>query len=238
MKVLITSGGTKIPIDTVRSITNMSHGTLGSKLAKDALERKDEVIFLCADGSKTPMSFNINFSAENPDECKARFENLHRFTTAYQHMYHEFRYKTFDDYQSLLPQLISLYKPDMIILAAAVSDYAPENIMNGKIRTAGDLNIALKPLPKVISEVRKWAGPKTTIVGFKLLVDVKKDYLIEEACKSLIKNNLDMVCANDLRSLLNGDHQIEIIVKNQTNSNQCTPLDLYDYLSSKVKGKK
>ena len=31
MKILITSGGTKIPIDLVRPITNMSRGTFGSK---------------------------------------------------------------------------------------------------------------------------------------------------------------------------------------------------------------
>ena len=33
MKILVTSGGTKIPIDRVRDITNMSTGTFGSKIA-------------------------------------------------------------------------------------------------------------------------------------------------------------------------------------------------------------
>ena len=33
MKILITSGGTKVPIDRVRSITNMSQGTFGSRIA-------------------------------------------------------------------------------------------------------------------------------------------------------------------------------------------------------------
>ena len=33
MKILITSGGTKVPIDRVRSITNMSCGTFGSRIA-------------------------------------------------------------------------------------------------------------------------------------------------------------------------------------------------------------
>lgn len=32
MNILITSGETKIPIDLVRSITNMSRGTFGSKI--------------------------------------------------------------------------------------------------------------------------------------------------------------------------------------------------------------
>ena len=33
MKILITSGGTKVSIDRVRSITNMSQGTFGSRIA-------------------------------------------------------------------------------------------------------------------------------------------------------------------------------------------------------------
>ncbi len=32
MKILITSGGTRVPIDSVRSITNMSKGTYGKNL--------------------------------------------------------------------------------------------------------------------------------------------------------------------------------------------------------------
>ena len=37
MKVLITSGGTKIKSDMVRSITNMSRGTFGSKICESFL---------------------------------------------------------------------------------------------------------------------------------------------------------------------------------------------------------
>lgn len=32
MKILITSGGTKVPIDSVRSITNLSKGTFDSQI--------------------------------------------------------------------------------------------------------------------------------------------------------------------------------------------------------------
>jgi phosphopantothenoylcysteine synthetase/decarboxylase len=37
MRVLITSGGTKVPIDGVRDITNMSHGNFGAKIAREFL---------------------------------------------------------------------------------------------------------------------------------------------------------------------------------------------------------
>jgi phosphopantothenoylcysteine synthetase/decarboxylase len=53
-KVLITSGGTKIKIDMVRSITNMSRGTFGAKIADAVQEFNDNVTFLCAKNSVMP----------------------------------------------------------------------------------------------------------------------------------------------------------------------------------------
>jgi phosphopantothenoylcysteine synthetase/decarboxylase len=44
MKILITSGGTKIPIDTVRDITNMSTGTFGTKIAEECLRKGHDVL--------------------------------------------------------------------------------------------------------------------------------------------------------------------------------------------------
>jgi phosphopantothenoylcysteine decarboxylase/phosphopantothenate--cysteine ligase len=53
LKILITSGGTKIPIDAVRYITNMSSGTFGAKIATQALKHNLIVHFLHAENSKT-----------------------------------------------------------------------------------------------------------------------------------------------------------------------------------------
>jgi len=211
MKILITSGGTKIPIDTVRSITNMSHGTLGSRMAEEFLKAGHDVLFFRAEGSKSPFTKTIDLI--NQDYCPGEFEEWYRTRKPFWDHYGEFSYKTFEDYQSELENIIKQHKPDMIILAAAVSDYGVENPMQGKIRTKGDLSIPLKPLPKIISNVREWAGDKAIIVGFKLLVDVKEEELIASAKDSLTKNKLDYVCANDLRSILNGNHMLFLIDK-------------------------
>ena len=56
MKVLITSGGTKVPIDTVRHIGNMSSGTFGAKIAFQLLE----LIF--NNMNKNPKSQNCYFN--------------------------------------------------------------------------------------------------------------------------------------------------------------------------------
>ena len=48
MKVLITSGGTKVKMDLVRSITNMSRGTFGSQIC-DSFWRKLITLFDAAE---------------------------------------------------------------------------------------------------------------------------------------------------------------------------------------------
>jgi phosphopantothenate-cysteine ligase len=213
MKILITSGGTKIPIDTVRSITNMSSGTLGTRMAKEFLEAGHEVIFFKAEGSKSPMSLNADFYQDG--NTNAKIEELKRFYLSYRHVYSEYVYKTFEDYKNGLEKCIKWANPDMVILASAVSDYAPKQVMNGKIRTKDNLTIELEPLPKVIASVRDWAGEKAIVVGFKLLVDVDAIELLREALASLSKNSLDFVCANDLKTLQQGNHTLWLCDKEQ-----------------------
>jgi phosphopantothenoylcysteine synthetase/decarboxylase len=103
---------------------------------------------------------------------------------------------------------------DIIILAAAVSDYGTVPV-DGKIRTKDNLNIELQPLPKVISKIRGIVGEKTKIVGFKLLVNSTKEELEASARDSLIKNNLDMVIANDLRDIKSNNHKLLIVEKDK-----------------------
>lgn len=210
MKILITSGGTKIPIDKVRSITNMSNGTLGAKLATSALYYGHDVIFMKAEKSKSPMQVTIDLAKDGLAAAEMNFQAVKSCWNSMYHRYHEHTYKTFDDYQELLPQLIALYNPDVIILAAAVSDYAPKNVVDGKIRSGNDLTIELQPLPKCISTVRSIA-PDAFIIGFKLLVDSTLENLVDAAKKSLKENDLDLVCANDLKTILQGNHTLYMV---------------------------
>lgn len=98
MRILITSGGTIVPIDTVRRITNMSHGTFGSKIATEALKMGHEVMFLRAEGSKSPFTFNVDLYREQTPETKTRFKNFVDFYDVYRKWYCEQKFKTFDDY--------------------------------------------------------------------------------------------------------------------------------------------
>lgn len=189
-KVLITSGGTKIPIDRVRSITNMSRGTFGSKIANAfkfcehiSLQKLD---FLMAKGSRFPTPTTENILCEDIQE-----------------------YVTFDDYKRELFRLIEENNPDIIVLAAAVSDYGVDNYVDGKMKSADDMIIKLKPLPKLISSVRE-AAPDAFICGFKLLVDSTDHDLRAAMVKSFEENKLNLVVGNDLRDIKNNDHRLTL----------------------------
>jgi phosphopantothenate---cysteine ligase (CTP) len=215
MNILITSGGTKIPIDRVRHIANMSSGTFGSKIAHEALKLNHNVNFLCAKNSKTPFTVNTNFANLKRDDVikvMTRIENIKFDLFQYRNQYIEWTYDNFESYATELERFIKQTVPDVIILAAAVSDYGVDNYVDGKIRSKDtDMTIRLKQLPKIISRVKTWA-PDAVLVGFKLLVDSTDDELIANAYKSIKDNSCDMVVANDLRDMQNNAHRL-IIVK-------------------------
>jgi len=186
MKVLVTSGGTKIPIDRVRSITNMSKGTFGSKIAEVFMGNGHQVDFLMAKDSRMPTRIKPGMLQD------------------------VLTYVTFEEYENGLHCCLDGY-PDIVILAAAVSDYGVENYVDGKIRSNEDeLIIRLKKLPKLISKVRGIA-PKTFIVGFKLLVDSTEQELKEAMYNSYTSNRLNMVIGNDLRDIKNDNHTLMIL---------------------------
>lgn len=207
MKVLITSGGTKVKIDRVRHIGNMSSGNFGSKIATEFLKLGHSVHFLRAKGSKSPMSTTIDLC---DTYTVGDFEKWLKQTSELASLYSEHRYETFDDYRTSIRKIIETEQPDLILLAAAVSDYGVKNYVNGKIRSSNSLTIELDPYPKVIKEVRVLA-PNAKLVGFKLLVDSTEDELHEAARASIRDNGCDMVVANDLRDIKRGQHQITLV---------------------------
>jgi phosphopantothenate-cysteine ligase len=213
MKVLITSGGTKIKIDQVRSITNMSQGTFGAQLAHETLLLGEEVIFLRAKRSNSPFTVNIDLNLSSDYETNMRkLLDAHGLWNFAKDKYTEHIYKTFDEYAALLEKILVEQKPDITVLAAAVSDYGVENVVDGKIRSNDALSIHLKPLPKLISQVKKWC-PTTLLVGFKLLVGATQEELIAAARKSIEDNDCDIVVANDWLSIVQGNHVLHLVQK-------------------------
>ena len=206
MHILITSGGTSEAIDSVRSITNHSTGSLGKILAEMALAKGHQVTLIT-----TPTALKPD---PHPHLRLLLIENVEELLTEMQ--------KEVPHHQAL-------------IHAMAVSDYTPV-YMTGleEVEKAQDLHsfihcenqeakissreeyqvLFLKKNPKIISFVKEW-NPAIQLIGFKLLVDVSSEELIQVAHESLVKNHASMIVANDLTKIQNGQHQAYLVTDNQ-----------------------
>ncbi len=171
MKILITSGGTKVPIDDVRHIGNFSSGRYGSEIADAFIDKTTDVLFFHEKGSTVPKS-----------SC-----NL-------------ISYKCYDDYKSVV-SIAKTYQPDIIISAAAVSDYTVSKT-SGKISSKGELILTLKPEQKILPEFKK-VCPNAMVFGFKLLVDPPYEQ-VYYAVQKVLNNGSDYVVYNDLSEIKSG----------------------------------
>ena len=90
----------------------------------------------------------------------------------------------------------------------------------------------LKKTPKIISLVKEW-NPAIHLIGFKLLVDVNEDYLVDIARKSLIKNQADLIIANDLTQISAKQHRAIFVEKDQLQTVQ-TKEEIAELLLEKI----
>ncbi|MBJ8349446.1 phosphopantothenate--cysteine ligase [Streptococcus zalophi] len=202
MRILVTSGGTSEKIDNVRSITNHATGTLGKVITEELLSKGESVTLVTTKSSVRPSSHSHLSIVE------------------------------INDVANLIETLEPLVKThDVLIHSMAVSDYTPvfmtdfEKVKNAeqlelfleqkntetKISSDSDYQVLfLKKTPKVISLVKQW-NPSIRLIGFKLLVDVSKDELIETAKKSLVTNQADYILANDLSEITSLTHHAYLV---------------------------
>src|SRR5208283_3480855 len=99
-----------------------------------------------------------------------KFSSWYNAHAKFASKYQELDYDTFQEYLERLERWIKIEQPDIVVLAAAVSDYGVENFVNGKIRSNDDHKVIFKQLPKIIYYIKEWK-PNVKLVGFKLLVN-------------------------------------------------------------------
>lgn len=86
-------------------------------------------------------------------------------------------------------------KADIIISAAAVADFRPRRVFNGKIKKekSEELLIGLERTPDILHELGKKKGDKI-LVGFA----AETDNLADNALKKLKEKRLDLIVANNI----------------------------------------
>jgi len=82
---------------------------------------------------------------------------------------------------------------DIVIKAAAVSDYRPEKDLEHKLKKGGDLELKMVRNPDILKEIGAMKG-KRFLVGFA----AETEELLANASKKMAEKNLDLIVANDL----------------------------------------
>jgi len=162
-KILVTAGPTPVPIDSVRRITNRFKGAIGIMIASELYLRGADVKLLLG-----------NESIKVPSYLDV---TIHKDYDSY--------------YKNTFQELQKGY--DIGIFSAAVADYKPTVVFDGKIASGGNLKLDLVPTKKVIDEVRN-KYPELYMVTFKYTIGKSYEELLDIAQKRTEKFN--MVIAN------------------------------------------
>jgi phosphopantothenoylcysteine decarboxylase/phosphopantothenate--cysteine ligase len=137
LRVLVTAGGTREPIDSVRFVGNRSSGRMGVAVAAEAARRGAEVTVIAANvGLDQPDGVRwipVTTAAELDEAAHAEFASC-----------------------------------DVLVMAAAVSDFRPVAPLDQKIKKGGRdrLVLELESTADVLSSLAGARKPSQTLIGF------------------------------------------------------------------------
>ncbi len=125
-------------------------------------------------------------------------------------------FRTFQDLENALPEVLARNQPHLVWQAAAVSDWIPVEVegvradaRKGKIDSSTDtLRVIFKQTPKLLDRIRGYTNPQTTIVGFKLLVDVPESTIAARAKSQIARAESDFCVGNDFKLITKTVHPV------------------------------
>ena len=173
MKVIVTAGGTREPIDAVRFIGNRSSGRMGVEIAKAARDQGADVTLIAAN-LEVPAPAGVKVvKVETVGELEAAMN---------------------------LPS-------DVLVMAAAVSDFTLEKPTAGKLPRTGNLELSLTATKDLIaSYAAKYPG--SYCVGFALadegsnLEEVSRQKLGAKGLKLVVGNTVTALGSSETKVLL------------------------------------
>lgn len=182
-KVLITAGPTWVAIDKVRVISNIASGETGILLADKLSEQGAKVTLVLGPGN---CDYRNSFGYRKPN-YGLRANSKVKIV----------RFSFFEELRQALKKELKASRYDFIIHSAAVSDFAPQKPIKGKLKSGRPYVLRLKALPKISADIRRLA-PDAVLVLFKLESGIKDEELIRRARKTLAASQADLIVANSI----------------------------------------
>jgi phosphopantothenoylcysteine decarboxylase / phosphopantothenate---cysteine ligase len=160
--VLVTAGGTREPLDSVRYIGNRSSGRMGVALAEEARRRGAQVTLLAA-----------NLAVPPP----AGVEVVETPTAA-----------------ALAREAKARSSADIVLMAAAVADYAPEPVEGKRPKTGEPWELSLRPTEDILAGFGE-SKNGIVLVGFGA---EEGEAGLERKRRMLVEKHVDLVVFNDV----------------------------------------
>ena len=188
-KILVTAGPTYEAIDPVRYISNHSSGRMGYEIAKKAVELGAKVFLVSGPSNQEISNHSIDLLKVVTSQ-EMHAEVLNHFNDV-----------------------------DIVIMAAAVSDFKPKDFSNKKIKKGNiQPKIELEKTKDILLELGK-LKKNQFLVGFAL----ENENEVENSIKKLKDKNLDLIVLNSLNDKGAGfgteTNKITIINKKEEKTN-------------------
>ncbi len=166
-RVLVTAGPTREPVDAIRYLSNRSTGVMGTALAAELTRLGARVTLIAGPGTATaPDGLAGRLGVTTAAEMAAAVE------------------RALDAGQ------------DWLVMAAAVADFAPRKVREGKVEKealGGGWTLELGRTPDILTDVVAPRGGDLRVVGFAL----ETEAVLERAAAKREAKGLDWIVAND-----------------------------------------
>ncbi|WP_042507948.1 bifunctional phosphopantothenoylcysteine decarboxylase/phosphopantothenate--cysteine ligase CoaBC [Tropheryma whipplei] len=167
-KFLITAGGTRQPIDPVRYIGNRSSGKQAIAIAKEAQKRSAEVILIAANVEAVTLPTGMRV-----------------ITVA-----------TAEEMRKALSDNIDT--SDVVIMAAAVSDFQPREVASQKIKSNDGWTLQLISTDDLLRELASNKSRPRVLVGFSAETEESANCRIDIARQKLLSKGCDYMVVNQV----------------------------------------
>jgi phosphopantothenate-cysteine ligase len=244
-RIIITGGPTNEPIDEVMKITNMSTGRRSVALGGYFLREGYSVVLILNNavnaGGLEGENLETVWIETTDDMLNALKEQSMkgRRTDAVIHASAVGDYKS--DFSFLLEDMASELFAKMDGIKSAddilkiMEDPGCRLDDSSKISSyQKNLTVKLGLTPKIIARLREWF-PDGLLIGCKLLENVSKEELFDEAAHLCGKNRMDYILANDLAELREGKPERYLVTKDGFSGRTLdTPEDIFKFVSEKL----
>jgi phosphopantothenoylcysteine synthetase/decarboxylase len=198
MKILITGGGCREYIDSVRVVTNSSTGRTSAVLADELASKGNEITLITAENAIKPQDSSIKI----------------------------INFQTGEELASAIKAELSSTCYDAVIHSAAVSDFVPDTItINGetvkagkdapKLHSGNEMLVSFRASPKIADKLHDWAklggNANAKVVCFKLTNNADESEKTRAVTKLFGHSGADFVVYNDLSEITKDEHPFKIL---------------------------